>query len=54
MVVFPQPLELSKGSRELSPQNAPFFPRENPQLATTGTHVLHKSTDPYYNYYSSK
>ena len=49
MVVFPQPLELSKGSRHLSPQNAHPFPQENPQLATTEIQGLHKSTAPYYN-----
>ncbi len=49
MVGFPQPPELSKGRRQLSPQNAQFFPRENPQLATTEIPAFHKSTDPYYN-----
>ena len=52
MVVFPQPLELSKESCELSPQNAHFFPTEKPQSATKETRLFHKSTDPYYNYWS--
>jgi len=52
VVVFPQGLELSRGGCELSPRDAHLFPTENPQSPTKETRLFHKSTDPYYNYWS--
>ncbi len=52
MVVFPQLLELSSDGPYLSWSNPHRRPQGKLQEATGETPVIHKSTAPYYNYYS--